>query len=121
MARLLRTIALRGACGLVALLLAVPIVSAQQGLGQGTIRGTIVDRDTGKPLDFCNVVVLGTTMGGMARNGGEFVINLVPVGTYSVKASFVGYDPQTLADVQVDANKTTILEFRLKKGVAGVV
>jgi outer membrane receptor protein involved in Fe transport len=66
-------------------------------------------------------VILGSTMGSMARNGGEFNINLVPVGTYSLKASFVGYDPQTIADVRVDADKATILEFRLKKGVAGMV
>ena len=83
----------------------------------GTIKGTIVDRETNKPLDFCNVLILDTTMGAMGKNGGQFTINLVPVATYQVKASFVGYDPMTISDVRVDANKATVLDFRLKKGV----
>ncbi len=119
MARLLRTPL--WASVVVAILLAGPSARAQQSLGTGSIKGTIVDRDTGKPLDFCNIIILGSTMGAMARNGGQFTINLIPVGKYTVKASFVGYDAVTLTDVNVDANKSTVLEIKLKKGVAGVV
>ncbi len=120
MARLFRPQALTAAAVLVTTCLAALPAPAQQTLGQGSIKGTIVDKDSNKPLDFCNVIILGTTMGAMARNGGQFVINLVPVGTYQVKASFVGYDAQTISDVNVDANKATILEIKLKKGVAGI-
>ena len=120
MARLLRTVALRCASVLGAVVLASLPAQAQQA-AVGSIKGTIVDRETNKPLDFSNIIILGTTMGAMARNGGQFTINLVPVGTYQVKASFVGYDPMTMSDVRVDANKATLIDFHLKKGVAGVV
>jgi len=94
---------------------------AQQTLAYGSITGKVFDKESGAPLNFANVVILGTTMGGMARNGGQFAINPVPVGTYQIRASFVGYDPQTLVDVRVDAGQTRVIEFRLKKGLAGMV
>jgi hypothetical protein len=91
--------------------------SAQQTLALGSLTGKVVDKDTGAPLNFANVVVLGTQWGANARNGGIFNIPNVPTGTYQVKASFVGYDAQTLTDIHVDAGKPTSIEFRLKKGI----
>ena len=88
-----------------------------QNLIVGSVTGKVVDKDSGAPLNFANVVILGTTWGANARNGGQFTIPNIPVGTYSVKASYVGYDPQTLAGVNVDATKPTVLEFRLTKNL----
>lgn len=90
---------------------------AQQALAYGSIAGKVLDRETGLPLNFANVVILGSTMGANARNGGLFNIAVVPVGTYNVKATFVGFDPVTITDVNVDAGKTTTLEFRLKRSL----
>ena len=97
-----------------ALLAGVP-VRAQQTSAAGSIRGRVVDRGTGKPLAFANVVVLGTTMSAVARQGGGFVIQHVPVGVCQVKASFVGYEAQTTY-VRVQADKATLLEFFLREG-----
>ena len=93
------------------------VASAQATQAAGSVTGTVVDRDSGQPLRFANVVILGTQWGNNAKEAGAFTIPNVPVGTYSVKASFVGYDPQTLTDVQVDANKPTQVQFKLKKGL----
>ena len=96
-------------------LLSSPVgVSAQQTLGVGSITGKVVDRDTGAPLNFANIVILGSTMGGGSRNGGLFIIANVPVGTYQVKATYVGYEQLTLADVRVNAGAPTTVEFKLK-------
>jgi outer membrane receptor protein involved in Fe transport len=100
---------------LTGILFSPALVHADRPPACGSIRGTVLNRATGEPLDYTNVLVLGTTMGAMARNGGQFTIQLVPVGTYQVKASFVGYEPVTLAEIRVDADKQTVLEFRLKK------
>ena len=105
----------------VALLMGTPhIVHAQQA-AQGSIVGTVIDSETGEPLNYSNVVILGSTMGGNAINGGQFAIERIPVGVYQVQASYVGYDPQTIVDVTVDADEATSLVFKLKKGVAGQV
>lgn len=96
---------------------AAPGAWSQQTTQYGSVTGKVVDKDSGAPLNFANIVVLGTAMGGNARNGGLFSIAVVPVGTYTIKASFVGYDTQTLANIRVDAGKPTVVEFRLKRGL----
>ncbi len=96
--------------------LAASVAFAQQTTPYGSVTGKVVDKDSGAPLNFANVVIVGTSMGANARNGGLFNIAIVPVGTYNLKASYVGYDAQTLVNVRVDAGKPLVLEFRLKKG-----
>jgi len=54
---------------------------AQETQAIGSVTGKVVDKDTGAPLNFANVVILGTQWGGNARNGGAFNIPNVPVGT----------------------------------------
>jgi Ca-activated chloride channel family protein len=88
------------------------VVSTQvwaQAAPTGWIVGVVCD-DQGRPLDFANIVVLGTTMGAMTRNGGQFAINQVPVGHHRLKASFVGFEPQT-REVYVTANRTCKVSF----------
>ena len=59
------------------------VVHAQQG----TVAGLVVDVDSGEPLNYSNVVILGSTMGGNAINGGQFQIQRVPTGVCQVQAS----------------------------------
>ena len=46
------------------------VASAQQTQGVGTVAGTVVDRESGQPLKFANVVILGTQWGANARDAG---------------------------------------------------
>lgn len=87
--------------------------AAQQIAAYGEIRGVVYDKSSGKALPFANVMLLGTTMGAGARAGGAFRITTVPIGTYQVRASYIGYVPLVQTDVQVDAGKTVQLEFHL--------
>lgn len=80
----------------------------------GSINGRVIDRDSGQMLRFANIVIVGTTLGANAPSG-TFNIAVVPVGTYTLKASFVGYETQTLVDVRVDASQATTIEFKLKR------
>ena len=70
-----------------------------------TISGKVVDSQTGEPLTGANVIVEGTTLGGTANLDGDYVIYNVPDGTYSVRASTVGYQPVMAQHVRV--SKTT--------------
>jgi outer membrane receptor protein involved in Fe transport len=93
---------------------------AQPAGPYGSITGRVLDKDTGKPLDYANVLVIGTNLGANARNG-QFNVAVVPVGTHSVKASFIGYEPQTITNVQVDANAATVLELRLARDLSRMI
>ncbi len=82
----------------------------------GKIAGTVIDAQTGDPLPFANVFVEGTSLGAATDLDGNFVILNVPPGVYSVTASVVGYQKQTIKNVRVNVDFTTRLEFKLNPG-----
>jgi len=77
------------------------------------IVGTVKDANSGEALFGANVVVLNTTLGGATDADGEFYIINVPVGTYQVQASMVGYAKKVVVNVLVSADRTTTLDFEL--------
>ncbi len=79
----------------------------------GKIRGTVTDKETGDALPGTNVMVEGTTMGAATDLDGRYIILNVPVGTYTVKASFVGYQNVRISNVKVTMDLTTEVNFAL--------
>lgn len=82
----------------------------------GKIAGTVKDQETGEPLPFANVFVEGTNMGAATDMDGNFVILNLPPGVYSVTASIVGFQKQTITDVRVNVDFTTRIAFELSTG-----
>ena len=83
---------------LICVFLALAIVSALALAGEtGKIRGKITDSQTGEVLIGANVIVVGTSWGGTTDVDGMFVILNVPPGTYTLKASFLGYQSITVS------------------------
>jgi len=76
--------------------------------------GTVVDSQTGKPLPAANVQILGTTRGASADRDGRFVVANLPPGTYSVRASMIGYRSVTKDGVEVSEGQETRLTFSLQ-------
>ena len=79
----------------------------------GKIAGQIIDATSGEPLPFANVIIMGTTMGAASDMEGYFTILNVPPGTFSIKASTMGYNSVTIENVKVEIDLTTNLVFRL--------
>jgi TonB-linked SusC/RagA family outer membrane protein len=97
---------------LCALLLAnAPPAAAQTG----EISGTVTDAETGEPLPGVNVVIEGTQRGASTDSDGDYVIEDVAPGTYTVRASFVSYQTKSTADVSVETGETTTLNFQLRQ------
>lgn len=66
-----------------------------------TIRGTIVDGTSNKPIDFVNVALLKSedappATGVVTDESGNFLLPNVPVGKYMLRVSFVGYNTLTI-------------------------
>ncbi|MEY4935805.1 MAG: hypothetical protein RIS64_2164, partial [Bacteroidota bacterium] len=57
---------------------------------KGILRGNIYDKATGEPLAYVNVFLKETALGTTTNQDGFYSLN-VPVGTYTVSISFVGY------------------------------
>ncbi len=79
----------------------------------GKIAGTVNDGQTKEPLVGVNVTVVSTTMGASSDINGEYFILNIPPGTYSLRASAVGYTPVVVNTVKVTADQTTRIEFKL--------
>ena len=79
----------------------------------GKIAGRITDPNTGEPLPFVNIIVMGTSYGAASDLDGYYTILNVPPGTYSVKASAIGYNSVTYENIRVSIDLTTNLDFQL--------
>ncbi|MCF7797472.1 MAG: carboxypeptidase-like regulatory domain-containing protein [Lentisphaeria bacterium] len=82
----------------------------------GTIAGTVVDDNTGEPLPGVNIVVEGLGLGTSSDIEGDYFIENVPVGRYTLKATMIGYDALTYEDVRVIMDQTTRINFRMQEG-----
>ena len=83
----------------------------------GKIAGKVVDAKTGEPLPGANVIVEGTTLGAATGANGEYFIINVPVGTYTLRATMIGYQAQVVKDVRVNIDLTTRVDFKLPQQV----
>ena len=95
-------------------LLVIPAVALAQNTGK--LSGVVTDADTGEPLPGANIVLGATLLGTASDIDGNYFVIGVPVGTYDVTASFVGYQAQTIADVEINAGYTRELNFSLMPG-----
>lgn len=99
---------------LVLFLLATPILALAQNTGK--LSGQVTDASTGEPLPGANVILEGTQLGTATDADGSYFIIGVPVGTYDIQASFVGFQTQTVSDVEINAGYTRELNFELAPG-----
>jgi TonB-dependent starch-binding outer membrane protein SusC len=83
------------------LALGVPLV-AQQTAG-GVVAGRVTDRVSGQPVSDVRVQIVGTQRGALTRANGAYRIAGVPNGTYTVRASRIGYAAAT-ASATVSGN-----------------
>ena len=98
-------------CFLLFLLLVSGISSAQT---KSRIMGTIKDSQSKEPLIGVSVTVKGTYLGNYTDEEGKFIIINVPVGTYEVYVSMIGYISKTLKSVVVSADRVTSLQIDLE-------
>lgn len=84
--------------------------------GSGTVKGTVTDAATNDPLLGANVILKGSGFGDAADLDGAFRISSIPVGKYTIKASYLGYITQE-EEIEIIANRALEIEFKLKLAV----
>lgn len=90
-------------------------ISLAQGLTQ-TLRGTITDQLTNQPLQGINIQLLDTRYGTSTDQNGRFSMGGIEVGRYILRATAVGYDTLTVAEVLLQSGKETVLELQMQPG-----
>lgn len=86
----------------------------------GTIKGKVIDGRTKEPLIGTNVLILGTERGASTNINGEFVIMNVPVGTYRLRFSYIGYETLLKTDVVVISANPVSVNVELVESIVEV-
>lgn len=97
------------------LLILSQVISAQQG----TLKGTLTDKETNnEPLPFTNVLIKGTTIGTTTDFDGNYSLK-VPAGNHIVVFSFLGYK-EIQKSFSIKAGETVVINQILsaEEGVA---
>ncbi len=79
----------------------------------GVICGTVSDAKFKDALIGASVVIEGTTVGAIADVEGNFRIENVKPGKYTIVASYVSYKSETIRDVVVKAHQESVLRIEL--------
>lgn len=96
------------------LLLIITLIAANLFAGEtGKIRGKITDQTTGEPLFGVNIVLEGTNFGAASDMKGEYTINNISPGEYTVIISALGYQKKKFVNVKVNSDFTTRLDASL--------
>ncbi len=108
-------------CWLLAVL-SLPVLPAQRPAGMprgqgvpgitGTISGRIIDSLTRQPVEFATLLLKRAAgpeprqIDGVVTDiDGNFKFEEVPMGSYLIDASFIGYQPRTLADITLTGKR----------------
>ncbi|MDZ7336031.1 MAG: TonB-dependent receptor [candidate division KSB1 bacterium] len=87
------------------LLIVAILVSPILIFGQGSVRGVISDAANSKPLVGANVFIVGTSLGSATDVEGVYRIMRVPVGRYTLRVTYIGYQPKDI-EIEVQQNRT---------------
>jgi TonB-linked SusC/RagA family outer membrane protein len=99
------------AVGVLIALGAPPSLHAQQE--PGTIRGTVINAETGQPVEAVQISVVGTQRGTLTDARGMYIVVGVPAGAHQVRAQYLGFGTIT-QPVQLAAGQTATVDFGLR-------
>lgn len=95
------------------LMISISIPLSLEASNYGTLKGRVVDEE-GNPVVGASVRIMGTRLGGFAKADGRFIVVSIPVGSFTVKITAVGYTPQEVA-VRISADDETEINVVLKQ------
>jgi iron complex outermembrane receptor protein len=84
--------------------------SFMHAAGNTAIIGTVKDETLGEALWGASILVLGTSYGSSTDFDGNYIIQNLPAGTYTLRISYIGYQRQEKT-VEVVQGKTIRLDF----------
>jgi len=84
-----------------------------------TIRGHVSDVSSDEPMIGVTIVVEGVDNAKAVSDiNGNFVINNVPVGRHTIKASYVGYESLIIKEQLLSAGKEMVLNLHMNESVS---
>ena len=81
----------------------------------GTLKGRVIDSDTQQPLPGASIAVADLERGTLCDAQGYFVLPHLPVGSYRLKVSMIGYKENMHPDVSIRSNRITSVTVKLSE------
>ncbi len=86
----------------------------------GSIAGKLTDKEfDNEPLPFANIIIKGTSKGTTSDDFGQYLLDNLSPGEYTVEYSFVGYETQTIT-ATVEAGKVTEINVPMGANAASL-
>src|SRR3990172_11860987 len=86
--------------------------TARAAAPSGHIAGVVKDATTGDALPGANVSIVGTALGTSTDLSGDFAIKRIPVGAYTLRVTFIGYESKE-QPVAIEPDGDVFLEIKL--------
>jgi len=83
----------------------------------GKIAGNVTDEKTGKSLAGVNIEIVASGFGAATDAEGFYFINNIPPGSYTLRASYLGYNTVEIKNVKVSVDQTTEINIAMSEQV----
>ena len=93
-------------------IIAIYIMSSLLYSQDASISGTVKDSLSGDELIGANVFIKGTSLGAATANNGQYQINNVGLGTYTIKVSYIGYQSKEI-EITLSKAENYVQDFNL--------
>lgn len=101
-------------------IVAILFINATFVLGQGAVRGQLVDSESNEGLIAASIIVDGTTIGTVTDAAGSFILESVPSGEQVLVISYIGYQTTNLDVTVTDGQTTDLGTVKVNSGSVGL-
>lgn len=84
----------------------------------GSFKGKIIEQSTKQSIIGASVHIDNTQLGATTDTTGVFTIHNIPIGTFSMTISSVGFQTKYISEITITANKTSYSEIELLEGAS---
>ncbi len=99
------------------MLIVLKLANAQSNNFTQTIKGVVVDDQSGNTLPNVTITIDGIAKNSVTDNNGFFKLSDVPIGRQNIKVNCINYQEAFVANIEVTSAKEVIIEIRLKEQI----
>jgi hypothetical protein len=83
-----------------------------------TVKGVILDEQSGNVLQHASITIEGLSSKGVITDSlGYFKLKNVPIGRQTIRVTLMGYEEAIIRNIEVTSSKEVVLEVRLKENI----
>ncbi len=96
--------------------LIIAVLLSQSLMAQtGKIKGKVINKLTGEPVPFANILIDGTNKGTTTDIEGNFTLDDVPVGFVRLRVSFIGFKEKLTEEIFVSKNNSPFVTIEMEE------